>query len=46
MMLTRYEDARRWSYPPDRETDEEIRDRADEEAQRADHDNQCEWDLE
>ena len=41
-----HEDPRRSQAPVDHPTDEEIRDRADEEAQRADHDNQCQKDLE
>jgi len=45
-MITDHEDPRRTHAPDDRETDEEIRDRADREAHRADHDNQCAADLE
>ena len=40
-MITDHEDARRTQDPDDRETDEEIRDRADAAAHRADHDNKC-----
>lgn len=44
--LTRYVDPRRSQAPVDHPTDEEILDLADEEANRADHDNQCQKDLE
>lgn len=40
-MDTQYEDSRRYSAPP--EPDDNIEDL---EAHKADHDNQCDWDLE